>query len=124
MVTVHMEYNNMIIGDSIRELRKAHHMTQMELAEKLDISFTHCSQIEQGRHKMSVDLLFRIMTLFQVDANTVLGIRETEEERNAKLFSGIQDKIDGLEPKQREQFLNSCKLMLDGFSARKESMVR
>lgn len=119
-----MEYNNIVIGDSIRELRKAHHMTQMELAEKLGISFTHCSQLEQGRHKMSVDLLFRMMTLFQVDANTILGITETEEERNAKLFSGIQDKIDGLEPKQREQFLNSCKLMLDGFAARKESMVR
>ena len=114
----------MVIGDSIRELRKAHHMTQMELAEKLDISFIHCSQLGQGRHKMSVDLLFSMMTLFQVDANTILGIKETEEERNAKLFSGIKDKIDGLEPKQREQFLNSCKLVLDGFSARKESMVR
>lgn len=119
-----MKYNNMIIGDSIRELRKLHHMTQMELAEKLDISFTHCSQLEQGRHKMSVDLLFRIMTLFQVDANTILGIKETEEYRDVELFSGIQDKIDRLEPNQREQFLNSCKLMLDGFSVKKESMVR
>ncbi len=63
-----MKYDNMVIGDTIRELRRANNMIQMELAEKLDISFTHCSQLEQGRHKMSVDLLFRIMTLFQVDA--------------------------------------------------------
>lgn len=75
-----MEYNNIVIGNSIRELRKAHHMTQMELGEKLDISFTHCSQLEQGRHKMSVDLLFRMMILFQVNVNTILGITETEEE--------------------------------------------
>lgn len=73
---------------------------------------------------MSVDLLFHMMTLFQVDANIILGVEETEEERNAKLFSGIEDKIDEFEPKWREQFLNSCKLMLDGFSVRKESMVR
>lgn len=29
---------------------------------------------------MRVDLLFQMMTLFQVDANTILGIKETEEE--------------------------------------------
>ncbi len=81
-----MKYDNMVIGDTIRELRKAKNMTQMELAEKLDISFTHCPQLEQGRHKMSVDLLFRIMTLFQVDANTIFGIRESKEEKNVKLF--------------------------------------
>lgn len=123
-VVGHMKYDNIVVRDSIRKLRKSHHMTQMELAEKLDISFTHCSQLKQGCHKMSVDLLFRMMTLFQVDANTILCIRETEEDRNANPFSGIQEQIDSLEQGKREHFLNTCKLMLDGFAVKKESLVR
>ena len=70
-----MEYNPLLVGERLRNLRKSHHLTQMELAEQLDISFIHYSQIEQGRHRISINLLFRIMTLFKIDANSILGIR-------------------------------------------------
>ncbi len=45
-------------------------------------------------------------------------------EKNAKLFAGIQDKIDELNPDQKERFFNSCKLMLEGTPNMREGVSR
>ncbi len=41
-----MTYDSWCVGDAIRNLRKKQHLTQVEMAEKLDISVIHYSQIE------------------------------------------------------------------------------
>ena len=51
-----METLNKLMGKRIAALRKEHHMTQAELAEKLGISADGMSSIERGKNGVSVDL--------------------------------------------------------------------
>lgn len=43
------------IGKRISNLRKEQHMTQEQLAEKLDISIKHCSCVERGMASLSLE---------------------------------------------------------------------
>lgn len=115
-----MEYNSLLVGERLRNLRKSHYLTQMELAEQLDISFIHYSQIEQGRHRISINLLFRIMTLFQIDANSILGIRTTKEKE--LLFSKIEKVLNDLQPQEKKQVYSTCEILLDIYYNRKKEM--
>lgn len=52
--------NYYTIGQNIRKLRKAHGLSQEELAEKINISTTHMSHIETGNTKLSLPVLVDI----------------------------------------------------------------
>lgn len=54
------------IGQRIRKFRKAHRLSQEELAERVGISVTHMSHIETGNTKLSLPVL--------VDMAGVLGV--------------------------------------------------
>lgn len=58
------------IGQRIRKIRKAHGLSQEELAEKIEISTTHMSHIETGNTKLSLPVF--------VDLAAVLGVRTDE----------------------------------------------
>jgi transcriptional regulator with XRE-family HTH domain len=45
------------IGDNIRELRKAHRLSQMQLAAKLDVSYQQVQKYEKGTGSISVERL-------------------------------------------------------------------
>lgn len=57
---------NATIGSKIALLRKAHNMTQEQLAEKLDISIKHCSSVERGLACLSLTKLVEVSILFDV----------------------------------------------------------
>lgn len=68
-----MDY--VVIGDNLRDLRENKmKMTQMQVVTKLDISYNHYAKIEQGTRGMSLEMLYKLMNLFDTDANTILGI--------------------------------------------------
>ena len=48
---------NQGIGQRIRKMRKAHHLTQEQLSEKLDISVKHMSSVERGLSCFSLERL-------------------------------------------------------------------
>lgn len=52
-----MKNLNEEIGKRISQLRKEKHMTQEQLAEKLDISIKHCSCVERGMASLSLERL-------------------------------------------------------------------
>ena len=52
-----MENLNKLMGERIAKLRKENHMTQAILAEKLNISVRHCSAIECGNARLSIEKL-------------------------------------------------------------------
>ncbi len=54
-----MENLNKLIGERIAKLRKENHMTQAMLAEKLNISVRHCSAIECGNARLSIEKLMK-----------------------------------------------------------------
>ena len=71
-----MKYEGWKIGPRIQKLRKDKNMTAEELSAELGVSTSHINQIEQGGRKMSVDLMYRMMDVLNVDANTLLAIPE------------------------------------------------
>lgn len=66
------------IGHQISYYRKHRQMTQEELAEKLDVSRQHIAAIEAPNvnRKISMDLLFDIAYLLDIEPNCFLKCQE------------------------------------------------
>ena len=60
------------IGQQIRKIRKAHGLSQEELAERVDISTTHMSHIETGTTKLSLPVLVAIADALAVRVDALL----------------------------------------------------
>ena len=61
------------IGQKIRKIRKAHGLSQEELAEKVGISTTHMSHIETGNTKLSLPVFVDIANALEVRTDDLLG---------------------------------------------------
>ncbi len=66
-----------LVGSRIRELRKKHSLTQMELSEKIGVAQSDLSRMEQGEYKVGLDTLFKILQVFELKMGEFFG--ETEE---------------------------------------------
>ena len=60
------------IGARIVTIRKKRKLSQMELAEALNISVSYMSKIENGKCNFGVDILIRIIDVLQVSADDIL----------------------------------------------------
>jgi transcriptional regulator with XRE-family HTH domain len=56
-----------IIGQRIKKIRKQKCFTQEKLAEILEISTVYVSQMENGKTKLSLEMLVRIANLLEMD---------------------------------------------------------
>ena len=61
------------IGQRIRKIRRAHGLSQEELAEKVIISTTHMSHIETGNTKLSLQVLVDIAAALEVRTDDLLN---------------------------------------------------
>ncbi len=61
------------IGQQIRKARKAHGLSQEQLAEIVGISTTHMSHIETGNTKLSLPVLVDIASALEVRTDDLLG---------------------------------------------------
>ena len=61
------------IGQRIRKIRKAHGLSQEELAARVEISTTHMSHIETGNTKLSLQVLVDIATTLEVRTDDLLN---------------------------------------------------
>jgi len=52
------------VGSKIRQLRKAHDMTQSELARRIGIQQSDLCRMETGEYKVSLDTLLKILGVF------------------------------------------------------------
>ena len=86
-----MIYNIYAVGDSLRNIRKKYGYTQNDMAESLGISYTHYSQIEQGRHHMSMQLMMKIVSKYGVDPNSLLGIQKERQSPALQSSPGLLD---------------------------------
>jgi transcriptional regulator with XRE-family HTH domain len=55
-----------LVGHKIRELRKEHKLTQVELSSRLGIQQSDLSRMEKGEYRVSLDTLFRILAEFKM----------------------------------------------------------
>ncbi len=61
------------IGQRIRKYRKAHGLSQEQLAEKVGISVTHMSHIETANTKLSLSVFVDIARALEVQADDLLS---------------------------------------------------
>ena len=61
------------IGKNIRLMRIRHGISQSELAQRLDVSQTHISNLEHGRVSVSLRVLLRLAHFFKCSVDTLLG---------------------------------------------------
>jgi transcriptional regulator with XRE-family HTH domain len=66
MATVEKIRQVQLVGRKIRQLRKEHKLTQVELSSRLGIQQSDLSRMEQGEYRVSLDTLFRILAEFQM----------------------------------------------------------
>ena len=91
--------DKLIMGDRIREARKKLDLTQEQLAEKLDVTFTYISSIERGLKLPSMPLFIKLVEVLDVSADYLL--RDTVSTRNLYGDKVIGRKLERLSPKQR-----------------------
>ena len=60
------------VGSRIRETRKRLKLSQSELAELLQISTSHMSDIENGKTNIGLDIFMRLTEALQVSADWLL----------------------------------------------------
>ncbi len=113
-----MIYNIYAVGDSLRNIRKKYGYTQNDMAESLGISYTHYSQIEQGRHHMSMQLMMKIASKYGVDPNSLLGIQRQGKSTDEEIVI-LEQKLKNLKPVEREYVISICLILIEGLKAKK-----
>ena len=74
--------NKTAIGDRIREIRKNHKISQSELAKQLGVTTASVLSWEKGQKKISIDHLYKLANLYDIDLNLlILG----EEQKKGKI---------------------------------------
>lgn len=85
------------IGQRIRTLRREKKLSQEQLAEKVWISTTHMSHIENGSTKLSLPVLVDLAAALDVSVNELLAgqnskCRSADYEQVKKLLNGCSEK--------------------------------
>ena len=65
------------VGARLRRLRKQHGLTQIELARQIGIQQSDLSRMEKGEYRVSLDNLFKILSVFGLSVATFFAAEET-----------------------------------------------
>ena len=66
------------VGKNLQLLRKQYHLTQAQLAERLEVSVSHIANIEREETSISLSLVQKIIDLFGITPNDLL-LEKTSE---------------------------------------------
>ena len=108
-----MDVNLKEVGARIRQARKERSISQAELAEKLNISVSHMSDIETGRSNFGVDIFMRITEVLQVSADALL--RTNVPAGNAVYSAEFEELMKGCSYSEKETMLRVLHIIKDGF---------
>lgn len=105
------------IGQRIRKIRKAHQLSQEELAERVDISVTHMSHIETGNTKLSLPVLVDIARVFGVRTDDLLNEPATESTSTAlEEISAVLERCTVPQSKVIVDLVKTAKLSMDKYT--------
>ena len=83
------------LGNRLAELRKEHHLSQEELAEKLNVSRQAISKWECGESSPDTDNLIELSKIYNISLDELVGNapakEESKDDANRKLFSLSDD---------------------------------
>jgi len=93
----------MNIGIAIKQLRKKHQLSQVELAEQSGLTQTALSQIESGARRPSPESLKRLTDFFKVPeiviyllATEMQDVPEDKKDMFEKVFPNVRNMLLGL----------------------------
>lgn len=87
-----------IIGERLKQLRLEAHVTQAQLAEVVGVLRTSVTNIEAGRQKPPLHLLYRMCVAFDVEVSSILPLNKEVAEASAMPFD-IYTSSDELPPR-------------------------
>lgn len=93
-----------MLGNTLKRLRGIYGYSAKEMSELLGISSSYLSEIENGKKKVSMDLLDRYSELLGLRVSTL--IRFSEDYEDAELNSAGQKFITSLMSKVIEAYSN------------------
>jgi len=103
------------LGERLAKLREEHGMTQEELAKALKTDQSRVSSYENGRIRISVEVLKKLTRIFDVSADELLGLEPLTSVRRDRRFGTRLHKIDKLPRGQRNALIE----VIDGLLARR-----
>ena len=80
-----------LVGSRIRELRKGHHLTQVELSEKIGVAQSDLSRMEHGEYKVGLDTLFKLLQVFDLKIGEFFGETEIEGPQDRELVTEYRE---------------------------------
>lgn len=82
-----------ILGNNVKKFRKEKHLTQAELAEMLEITPKHLSEIETGTVFASSALLESLSEIFDKPVSALLRDIEEDTELMKELYAIVDDEM-------------------------------
>ena len=67
-----------LLGGRIKELRNAYGMTQEEVASRIGVSRQKYARIENGSNNITLDILSKIASVFDVNVNDITSVLDEE----------------------------------------------
>ena len=101
------------IGQKIRKIRKAHGLSQEELAEKVNISTTHMSHIETGNTKLSLPVFVDIAAALEVRTDDLLGSSAATTSSSLDEIAAVLERCNAQEAKVIADVVKAAKLSMD-----------
>lgn len=105
-----------MLNHALKSLRQFHKLTQTELAQSLNVSTAHISEIETGKNTITLEMLQKYAHYFDVPASHILLFSEEleAEHKNRKAFrlfiaKKIVNIMDWIIEKDAEKEKNSHK---------------
>ncbi|HIX66583.1 MAG TPA: helix-turn-helix domain-containing protein [Candidatus Anaerostipes excrementavium] len=112
-----MEINYEALGERIRKLRKLNNMTQEYVAEKLEVSIQHISNIENASKKPSLALLVDLAELLGVRLDDLLADTYPKERTGDVLYVETAMLLERCNAKER-------RIAMDMLESLVESLIR
>jgi len=101
-----------LLGNRVRDFRKAMGLTQEKLAELAGISPTYVSNIEIGKYNVTVCVIKRISASLHVPAAQLFDFNSGKVERDELIKTVVE--IKSLNSKEQKLILETIKGMLAG----------
>lgn len=86
-----MKYDMKACGARVQELRMKHRLTQVQLAEALNMSVSNLAKIETGYSGFSLDTLIELRSFFNVTTDYLLFGTEYNAENQIQKLQQIID---------------------------------
>jgi transcriptional regulator with XRE-family HTH domain len=86
-----------LVGQKIRQIRKSRRLTQADLAARIGVTQSDLSRMESGEYKVGLDILFRILQVFELSMSQFFGEPAPPEPPPASSFPDEPELLRDLE---------------------------